>query len=55
VSIAKKIAHRLEAQRQLQEGNGPHNRRLRVEGRASQATGDVKQVGAKVKDAFFRH
>lgn len=55
MSIGKKIAHKAEAvkghaKRTLGRITG--SRRLRAEGRADQAKGDLKQAGAKTKDAF---
>jgi uncharacterized protein YjbJ (UPF0337 family) len=57
MSITKKIAHKAEAvkggaKRALGRLTG--NRRLEAEGRSDQAKGDLKQAGAKIKDAF-RH
>ena len=43
MSIAKTIAHKAEAVK--------GSRRLRAEGRADQAKGNIKQAGAKIKDA----
>jgi len=57
VSIAKKIAHKAEAVKGAAKktiGRITGNRRLRAEGRRDQAKGNMKQAGAKIKDAF-RH
>ena len=52
MSISRKIAHKAEAikgaSRRRQAGHG--NRRLRAEGRADQAKGNLKQAGAKAKE-----
>ena len=39
------------SQRQRMVGRVTGSRRLRAEGRADQATGNIKQAGAKIKDA----
>ena len=57
MSIGKQIAHQAEvvkgsAKRMLGRLTG--SRRLRAEGRADQAKGDIKQAGAKIKDATGR-
>jgi uncharacterized protein YjbJ (UPF0337 family) len=54
MSISKKIAHKAEAvkggaKRMADRLTG--SRRLRAEGRADQAKGNIKQAGAKIKDA----
>ena len=57
MSIAKKIAHKAEAVKgsaKKAAGRATGNRRLRAEGRGDQVKGNIKQAGAKVKDAF-RH
>jgi uncharacterized protein YjbJ (UPF0337 family) len=57
MSISKKIAHKAEAVKggaKRMVGRITGSRRLRAEGRADQAKGDVKQAGAKIKDAFGR-
>ena len=57
MSIARKIAHKAEAVKgrfKRMVGRLTGSRRLRAEGRADQAKGDIKQAGAKVKDAFGR-
>ena len=55
MSIAKKIAHKAEAVKggvKKTVGRVTGNRRLQAEGHGDQVKGDVKQAGAKVKDAF---
>jgi uncharacterized protein YjbJ (UPF0337 family) len=57
VSIFKKIAHKAEALKggaKKRAGRFTGSRRLRAEGRSDQAKGNLKQAGAKTKDAF-RH
>ena len=57
MSIATKIAHKAEAVKggvKRMAGRIAGSRRLRAEGRADQAKGDVKQAGAKIKDASGR-
>ena len=54
MSIAKKIAHQAEAVKggaKKTAGRLTGSRRLRAEGRADQAKGNLKQAGAKAKDA----
>ena len=54
MSIARKIAHKAEAVKgafKKTVGRLTGSRRLRAEGRADQAKGNLKQAGAKVKDA----
>lgn len=54
MSISTKTAHRAEAVRggvKRMAGRITGSRRLRAEGRADQAKGDIKQAGAKIKDA----
>jgi uncharacterized protein YjbJ (UPF0337 family) len=54
VSIAKTIAHKAEAVKgnaKRMAGRVTGSRRLRAEGRADQAKGNIKQAGAKIKDA----
>jgi uncharacterized protein YjbJ (UPF0337 family) len=54
MSIAKKIAHKAEAVKgafKKAAGRTTDNRRLEAEGRGDQAKGNLKQAGAKVKDA----
>jgi uncharacterized protein YjbJ (UPF0337 family) len=55
MSIGKKIAHKAEAAKGSVKklfGRATGNTRLRTEGRADQVTGNTKQAGAKLKDAF---
>jgi uncharacterized protein YjbJ (UPF0337 family) len=55
MSIAKKIAHKAEAVKggaKKTAGRLTGSRRLRAEGRADQAKGNLKQAGANVKDAL---
>ena len=55
MSIAKKIAHKAEAVKGAAKktaGQATDSPRLEAEGRADQAKGDLKQAGAKVKDAL---
>lgn len=57
MSISTKIAHKAEAVKggvKRMAGRITGSRRLRAEGRADQAKGDIKQAGAKIKDAFRR-
>ena len=57
MSFLKKIAHKAEAVKggaKKRAGQLTGNRRLRAEGRTDQAKGNIKQAGAKTKDAF-RH
>jgi len=57
MSISTKIAHTAEAVKgsaKRMAGRLTGSRRLRAEGRADQAKGDVKQAGAKIKDASGR-
>jgi len=54
MSISKKIAHKAEAVKGSAKravGRITGSRRLRAEGRADQAKGNLKQAGAKIKDA----
>jgi uncharacterized protein YjbJ (UPF0337 family) len=54
MSISRKIAHKAEAVKgafKKTAGRAAGNRRLRTEGRAGQAKGNLKQAGAQVKDA----
>jgi uncharacterized protein YjbJ (UPF0337 family) len=54
MSIARKIAHKAEAvegSAKKMVGRLTGSRRLRAEGRADQAKGNLKQAGAKIKDA----
>lgn len=55
MSVGKKIAHKAEATKGATKkflGRATGNTRLRTEGRVDQAKGNVKQSGAKLKDAF---
>ncbi|HEX2818925.1 MAG TPA: CsbD family protein [Streptosporangiaceae bacterium] len=55
MSIAKKIAHKAEAVKggaKKKAGRATNSPRLEAEGRGDQTKGDLKQAGAKVKDAF---
>ncbi|MFF2411287.1 CsbD family protein [Streptomyces sp. NPDC058092] len=54
MSIAKKIAHKAEAVKGSSKkaaGRGTGSR-LQAEGRGDQIKGNIKQAGAKIKDAF---
>jgi uncharacterized protein YjbJ (UPF0337 family) len=54
MSISKKIAHKAEAVKgsaKRMVGRLTGSRRLRAEGRADRAKGNIKQAGAKIKDA----
>jgi len=55
MSILKKIAHKAEAVKggaKKTVGRATDSPRLEAEGRGDQAKGDLKQAGAKVKDAI---
>ncbi|MET9475669.1 CsbD family protein [Streptomyces sp. NPDC002922] len=55
MSIAKKLAHQAEAVKggaKRAAGRGTGSRRLQAEGRGDQVKGNIKQAGAKIKDAF---
>ena len=55
LSIFKKIAHKAEAVKgsaKKTTGRATDNRRLEAEGRGDQTKGNLKQAGAKVKDAL---
>jgi uncharacterized protein YjbJ (UPF0337 family) len=55
MTVGKKIAHNAEATKGAAKkffGRATGNTRLRTEGRVDQAKGNVKQSGAKLKDAF---
>ena len=57
MSIAKKFAHKAEAIKgsvKLTAGRLTGSRHLRAEGRGDRVKGNLKQAGAKVKDAV-RH
>jgi uncharacterized protein YjbJ (UPF0337 family) len=54
MSITSTIAHTAETAKGAAKrtiGRLTGSRRLRTEGRADQAKGDIKQAGAKIKDA----
>jgi uncharacterized protein YjbJ (UPF0337 family) len=54
MSIARKIAHKAETAKgsaKRMVGRLTGSRRLRAEGRGDQVKGDIKQAGAKIKDA----
>jgi len=54
MSIAEKVAHTAETFKgsvKKMVGRVTGSRRLRTEGRVDQAKGDIKQAGAKIKDA----
>jgi uncharacterized protein YjbJ (UPF0337 family) len=54
MSISKKIAHKAEAVKggaKRMIGRITGSRRLRAEGRADRVKGNLKQAGAKIKDA----
>ncbi|WP_328399437.1 CsbD family protein [Streptomyces sp. NBC_00390] len=55
MSIAKKITHKAEAMKgsaKKTTGRATGSRRLQAEGRGDQLKGNIKQAGAKIKDAF---
>jgi uncharacterized protein YjbJ (UPF0337 family) len=57
MSTAKKLAHRTESIKgglRKMAGRLTGRRHMRAEGRSDQAKGNMKQAGAKVKDAFRR-
>jgi uncharacterized protein YjbJ (UPF0337 family) len=57
MSISEKIAHKAEAVKGSAKrmiGRIAGSRRLRAEGRADKAKGNLKQAGAKIKDATRR-
>jgi uncharacterized protein YjbJ (UPF0337 family) len=57
MSISRKIVHKAQAVKgavKKTAGRLTGSRRLRTEGRADQAKGNLKQAGAKVKDAVKR-
>ena len=57
MSIATKIAHTAEAVKgsaKRMAGRLTGSRRLRTEGRADQAKGNIEQAGAKIEDASGR-
>jgi uncharacterized protein YjbJ (UPF0337 family) len=54
MSISKKLAHKAEAVKgsfKKTAGRLTGSRRLRAEGRGDQVKGNMKQAGAKVRDA----
>jgi uncharacterized protein YjbJ (UPF0337 family) len=54
MSIAKKLAHKAESAKgsvKQAAGRLTGSRRLRAEGRGDRVKGNMKQAGAKVKDA----
>lgn len=57
MSMARKFAHKAEAVKgslKRSAGRLTGNRRLRAEGRSDRVKGNMKQAGAKVKDAAKR-
>jgi len=57
MSMGKKLAHKAEAVKgsiKRSAGRLTGNRRLRAEGRGDRVKGNMKQAGAKVKDAVKR-
>jgi uncharacterized protein YjbJ (UPF0337 family) len=57
VSVAKTIAHRAETVKgaaKVTFGRLTGNRRLRARGRRDRAKGNIKQHGAKIKNALRR-
>ena len=55
MSIARKVAHKAEAVKgavKKTAGRVTGSRHLRAEGRADQSKGNLKQAGAKAKDAL---
>jgi uncharacterized protein YjbJ (UPF0337 family) len=55
--MGKKLAHKAEAVKgsiKRSAGRLTGNRRLRAEGRGDRVKGNMKQAGAKVKDAVKR-
>ena len=57
MSMARKLAHKAEAVKgsiKRSAGRLTGNRRLRAEGRRDRVKGNMKQAGAKVKDAVKR-
>ncbi|MGW1410062.1 CsbD family protein [Streptomyces sp. NPDC002403] len=55
MSISKKFAHKTEAAKgsaKKSVGRATGSPRLRTEGRGDQIKGNIKQAGAKIKDAF---
>ena len=57
MSMTRKLAHKAEAVKgsiKRSAGRLTGNRRLRAEGRGDKVKGNMKQAGAKVKDAVKR-
>jgi uncharacterized protein YjbJ (UPF0337 family) len=57
MSISRKIAHKAEAVKGALKkavGRATGSRRLRSQGRRDQAKGNLRQAGAKTKDALKR-
>ena len=57
MSMGRKLAHKAEAVKgsvKRSVGRLTGNRRLRAEGRGDRVKGNMKQAGAKVKDAAKR-
>ncbi|WP_181698909.1 CsbD family protein [Nocardia sp. GTS18] len=55
MSTSKKIANSVEATKGRMKkviGRATGNRRLEAQGRAEQVKGNLKQSGAKIRDAF---
>ncbi|MFF4731827.1 CsbD family protein [Streptomyces mirabilis] len=55
MSIGKKIAHKAETMKggaKKTTGRATGSWRLQAEGRGDQLKGNIKQAGAKIKDAF---
>ncbi|HEY4005670.1 MAG TPA: CsbD family protein [Pseudonocardia sp.] len=55
MSFADKVGHKVQEWRGRMKrgaGDATDNPRLQVEGRADEMSGDFKQAGEKVKDAF---
>jgi uncharacterized protein YjbJ (UPF0337 family) len=48
----KNKAQKLAGQAKEKTGQATGNEKLEAEGRADQATGDIKDAGEKIKDAF---
>jgi len=57
MSIGKNLAHKAEAAKGTAKkliGRATRNNRLLAEGRVDQFTGNIKQAGAKARDALKR-
>ncbi|MEV7780144.1 CsbD family protein [Kitasatospora sp. NPDC088351] len=55
MAIGKKAAHKAEAVKggaKKTAGRATGDRKLEAEGRGDQIKGNIKQAGAKIKDAF---